>query len=258
MYARGPLGGVASHLEAERFSTSIQKLDWSCWEAGIGEEFPYRVREFSGTLKERITEEEKGLVRSLAADFPRLWNDPRSSMADKKRLIRLVVEDVTLTKGEFITAQVRFRGGTTEKVEVPLPLRVWDYYRYTPEAVRRVDELLGQYPEDEAAEIMNQEGLRPPKGKRFDEIIVRHIIRRFHLKTRYERHRSRGLLTAIEIARHLGVAEYTVNEWRRRDMLKAEKYDGRMYLYALRDTVDLKVGSGHRYDQKPMEAALEV
>ena len=47
-------------------------------------------------------------------DFPRVWRDPRTSDRDRKRMVRLLLEDVTLLQQqEVITAHVRFKGGST-------------------------------------------------------------------------------------------------------------------------------------------------
>ena len=57
-----------------------------------------------------LTPEQKAQILALAEDFPRLWKDPRTSERDRKRMARLIVEDVTLIRDDIlITAQVRFR-----------------------------------------------------------------------------------------------------------------------------------------------------
>ena len=50
-------------------------------------------------------------VSALAADFPRLWNDPATPSREKKRMVRLLVEDVTLLRhGDLADVGVRMRG----------------------------------------------------------------------------------------------------------------------------------------------------
>lgn len=39
-------------------------------------------------------------VKALASDFPRLWNDERISTRDRKRMVRLLIQDVALKKEE--------------------------------------------------------------------------------------------------------------------------------------------------------------
>ena len=78
----------------------------------------------------RIDSEKRRQILSLASDFPRLWNDPNTPDRDRKRMARLILEDVTLIRGEQITVQVRFKGGATRTLQAsPLicagPTRTW-------------------------------------------------------------------------------------------------------------------------------------
>jgi hypothetical protein len=58
-----------------------------------------------------LDEERRSRIMALAADFPRLWSDPRIPVREKKRMVALMIEDVTLTRGTEITMHVRFKGG---------------------------------------------------------------------------------------------------------------------------------------------------
>ena len=59
---------------------------------------------------------------ALVRDFPAIWRDPATPHRERKRMVGLLLEDVTLVKLSDITAQVRFRGGATATLKVPLPL----------------------------------------------------------------------------------------------------------------------------------------
>jgi hypothetical protein len=59
-----------------------------------------------------VTPEQQQQILALAQDVPKRWNHPRTSPRDRKRMARLLVDDVTLNReGTLITAQVRFKGG---------------------------------------------------------------------------------------------------------------------------------------------------
>ena len=47
-----------------------------------------------------LTEQHKQRIRQLASDFPTLWNDPATPARERKRVVRLLIEDVTLTKAD--------------------------------------------------------------------------------------------------------------------------------------------------------------
>ena len=72
-----------------------------------------------------LDDEGRQQILALATDFPQLWRDPRTPDRERKRIVRLLIEDVTLSKGETITAHVRFKGGATQSRSVPAPQPSW-------------------------------------------------------------------------------------------------------------------------------------
>lgn len=70
----------------------------------------------------QLDEETREEVLALATNFPKLWVDPQTSDRERKRMIRLLIDNVTLAKGRQITAHVRFKGGATQTLQLPLPL----------------------------------------------------------------------------------------------------------------------------------------
>jgi hypothetical protein len=70
-----------------------------------------------------LTGDQRQRIRALAADFPTLWNNPATPMRERKRLIRLLVTDVTLTRQPTgdITACVRLTGGQNHILHIPRP-----------------------------------------------------------------------------------------------------------------------------------------
>ena len=70
----------------------------------------------------RLTDEERDAIRQLATDIPALWNAPTTTAADRKEIIRQVVERVEVD-AQGASEQVRVRmtwvgGGQTEGVLV--------------------------------------------------------------------------------------------------------------------------------------------
>ncbi len=51
-------------------------------------------------------------IRRLATDFPSIWSHPATANQDKKRMVRLLIEDVTLKRdGYSVTLFIRFKAG---------------------------------------------------------------------------------------------------------------------------------------------------
>ena len=171
-------------------------------------------------------------VLALARDLPRLWHDPHTSDQDRKRVVRLLIEDVTLTKPDQIKVQIRLKGGATRTLSVPLPLDAPKLRATNPEVVRRIDQLLDHHTEAAIAAELNRCGYRTGTKLEFTGHLVRRIRSKYGLKLRYERLRERGLLTAAEIGAQLGITAGHVPVWRRHGLLRGEPYnDNNRYLY---------------------------
>lgn len=179
-----------------------------------------------------LDEQSRAQILSLATDFPRLWQDPRTPERERKRMVRLLIEDVTLRKAAQLTAQVRFKGGATRTLTLPLPQPAWALWQTSPEVIAEIDRLLDQHTEGQIVALLNEQGWRSGKGQPFTLRMVNRLRRDHQLKSRFERLREAGLLTQKEIAEQLGIATTTVHDWRRSGLLKAVAYnDKNEFLY---------------------------
>jgi DNA-binding transcriptional regulator YiaG len=142
-------------------------------------------------------------------------------------MTRLLIEDVTLSRGKDILLQVRFKSGAARELRLPLPLNAWQLRQTDEAVVAQIDALLGQYTEGKIAAILNAQGCRSGSGKSFTLKIISKLRRAYGLKTRYERLREAGLLTKQELAAKLGVSVSTVDTWRAHGLLLAHCYDDR-------------------------------
>jgi hypothetical protein len=160
-------------------------------------------------------------ILALAVDFPRLWNDPKTPQRERKRMVRLLLEDVTLTKGVAVHAGVRFRGGATQSLTLPLAQTAWQLRKTTAEVVAAIDTLLDKHAESQIARILNERGHVSGEGRPFHRLVVQKLRRAYGLKTRYDRLRDAGMLTLTEMADRLGIAAQTVKKWRDQGLVQA-------------------------------------
>jgi DNA invertase Pin-like site-specific DNA recombinase len=179
-----------------------------------------------------LDESQRAEILTLATDFPRLWKDPLTPVREKKRMARLIIEDVTLVRGDKITAQVRFKGGASRTLKLPRPRLAWELRQTDDAIVTEIDRLLDERTEGEIARILNDRELRSGEGVPFHSRLVAGIRRRYGLRTRYERLRQKGLLDLQEMAGLLGVHPDTVKKWRAAGLLEAFALnDKNEYLY---------------------------
>ena len=164
---------------------------------------------------------------ALANDLPRLWRRPETSDRERKRMVRLMIEDVTLVRNGHIRLQVRLRGGAVKQLDLPRPARTWEVHQTPAEVVREVDRLLEDHLEADIAEILNSRGLTSGHGLPWSRSIVHNIRRQYKLKNRFERLRARGMLTIEEMADRLNVHHMTVKAWNRHGLLIAYPYSAK-------------------------------
>lgn len=164
-------------------------------------------------------------IAALASDFPALWSDPRTPQRERKRMIRLLVEDVTLIRGADITAHVRFKGGPSTSLHVPVGLPAPDARRTPGDVIARIDQLLDDHTEAGVATELNHAGIVSGTGQAFHAGIIHHIRVKHRLAPRAERLANRGLLSLDQAAQQLGVCTQTIKRWHHEGRLVGEPVD---------------------------------
>jgi DNA invertase Pin-like site-specific DNA recombinase len=184
-----------------------------------------------------VTDEQRTEILALATDVPRLWRDPATSAREKKRMMRLLIADVTLRKGKTIHADIRFTGGATRSVEIPLPKTCIELRTTDAAIVREIDGLLDTYTDAEIADLLNERGVRTATMQPFTRITVIRLRTAYGLTSRRTRLLKAGLLTPEDVARRYGLRLSTIHEWRRRGLLRAHPVNDKgEYLYEIPST----------------------
>jgi DNA invertase Pin-like site-specific DNA recombinase len=181
----------------------------------------------------QLTDAQKDRIAQLVTDLPGIWNDPATPMRERKRIARLLLTDVTVTRtSDTITAHVRLHGGQHHTLTLPMPKTGPEARRTPPEILAAIDELLDQHTSGETAVILNQRGLHSGTGEPFHQKMLDQIIRAYRLRSRRQRLRDTGMLTLAEIAKAHGVANNTIKKWRRAGIVSAQRYNDKgEYLY---------------------------
>ena len=175
-----------------------------------------------------LTDQQQARIRALATDLPALWANPATPMRERKRLIRLLVTDVTLNKtGDQIAAHVRLSGGQQHTLQVPRPLRAWEAHTTPPSTIALIDQLLNDHTYDETVEILNDKGLTGGWGHPFTVVSLTQLCKHRGIASHHQRLRAAGMLTLDEIAAQLGVTAQTIKIWQRRGDITGRRIDGR-------------------------------
>ena len=162
----------------------------------------------------------KGQLLGLIKDFPGLWNNPKTPQREKKRILRLMLKDVTLLKGETITIKIRWQGGANTTIEIPMPLPA-PLERATPaKAIDRIKQLSRNFTSKQIAAILNREGYITGTKQKYNVNKLQHIMLKYGIKTYYSQLREKGNLTSKEIGKLLGISSSTAVNWYKSGLLK--------------------------------------
>jgi hypothetical protein len=151
-----------------------------------------------------VTEEQRRAVMAIATDFPRLWSLPTTTFQERKRIVRLLVEDVTLRKDKELHVHIRFRGGTTRTLTLPLPLSHFQQRKTSPAVVQLIDELLNEHTDEEIAIHLNNHGYKPSAPTGFTAVMVRFTRQTYGLPSYPDRLRARGFIDTPTMKAKLG------------------------------------------------------
>jgi len=174
-----------------------------------------------------VADAERTRLIALATDFPRLWHDPRTQMKDKKRMLRLLIEDVTLTRGDVLHVDIRFTGGATRSLDLPLPKSCVELRTTDAAVVEEIDHLIDICTDKEIAALLNERGVRTVVTTPWTAARICRLRHIYHLTDRPTRLRAQGLLTPEEVASRYDVVVSTVHVWRRRGLLRAHPVNDR-------------------------------
>jgi DNA invertase Pin-like site-specific DNA recombinase len=141
------------------------------WEAALAAQ--QRLREdydrFTHTRPQPLTLAQQRAIVALAGDIKGLWAAPTTTDADRKQIIRTLVEQVTITvagTSEQVTVTIGWAGGHTTRGQTIRPVARLAQLSSYPQLVERVRQLAEQGHRAQAiARRLHAEGFRPAKGR---------------------------------------------------------------------------------------------
>ena len=212
---------VASTLES-RWNQALVNL----------EQTQKQYAEYQQSEMQAISEAQKEKIFSLVKDLPRLWNADTTQAKDRKRILRLLIKDITVEKllePKQVMLHLRWQGGACEDIPLSLPLGINDRLRYPKEFVDKIKNLALTHTDDQIIEKLNQEGVLSAKGTPFNDskikwIRFKHGIPNADLKQPDE-------ITVKEATEKFGVSIWVVYYWIERGIVQARRINrGSRYL----------------------------
>ncbi len=222
---------IAATLE-QRWNDAMQRLS----------DLEAELAKFERQTLRALTAEQKRQILQLGRDFPRLWQAKTTSACDRKRMLRLLIKDITVAVGpeaKQLQLHVRWQGGATETVRLCLPPNRADAIRYPPSFIDEIRSLAHHHDNHEIAALLTDEGKISSTGKPFTASMISWIRYKHHIPGPSL---PAGTLTVRQACQRYGVSIGVVYYWIDRGLLSAErKKPSRPYAITITDTVDEKL-----------------
>ena len=186
-----------------------------------------------------FTPEQKAKVLALARDFPRLWHAPSTQAKDRKRMLRLLIKDITVNKlieQRQLSVHIRWQGGACTDLSVQLPPKAADRFRYPSAEVDRIRELARRLTKAEIADQLNREGRRTPKGLSFTAKAIHWICWRYEIPPAQLKKKEE--LTVQQVAEQFGVGIGVVHYWIKHQIIQTRRLNERAAYWITLNTED--------------------
>ncbi len=182
-----------------------------------------------------LCESEREAIRRLSEDIPALWAAPTTMNQDRKEIVRQVIERIVICvegRSERVELEIRWAGGMMTEGVMSRPVAKLEQLSYYPRLCERVRELAAEgWRAGQIAEILNEEGYRPPKRReRFGSQGIGDLMRRLGL-TAEKRPGTKGRDGSLgedewwlsRLAAELGMPKVTLYGWVRHGRVKARR-----------------------------------
>lgn len=209
-----------------RLVASVLEAEWNAKLLALEEARAIEER-YNQSDQQRVSAEERADIEQVPQRFRQFWTDPKTTARERKRAVRLLIEDVTVSKAEHIVAHIRFKGGAIQTITVSLPPPFAQSRLTAPDTLAVMDRLLEESTDAEVAEQLNEQGYRTFDGLLFQGTHVYQLRRHHGLADRYARLRAQGMLTAEELAPSYGVTAQTIWRWYRQGRIVGARYNDR-------------------------------
>jgi DNA invertase Pin-like site-specific DNA recombinase len=219
------------------------------WEAALAAQ--QRLREdydrFTRSRPQPLTAAQQRAIAALASDIEGLWAASTTTDADRKQLIRALVDQVTITvagTSERVAVEIGWAGGHTTHAETIRPVARLDQLSSYPQLRERVRQLAEQGHRAKAiANRLHAEGFRPAKGRQ--RIGISAITQLLH-QLGYPRAVTRARIVPPpgeepgphewwldDLAADLGMPPITLHTWIRRGWVHARQESRRPHRWII-------------------------
>src|SRR5512135_1714342 len=177
-------------------------------------------------------------VLRLAGEVPTLGRAPTTTPADRRQVVRLLIDRVVLKVhpgDDRVAVRMEWAGGAVRERTIRRDVQGYKHQQSWLRLSARLAALHGRGGAPKAiATALDRDGFRPPKrASRFTAGMVRRLLHDLGLRPRVPRcGAAAGALSAGEwwlhdLARGLGLSPHTLHGWRKKGWMHARQVGGR-------------------------------
>ena len=216
------------------------------------EELKKQAAEFQRQEAHVATPEQREKILALARDLPRVWHAPTTQAKDRKRMLRLLIKDITVEKSpqqKQLVIHIRWQGGTSSDLPVQLLPNMADRMRYPAALVDRVRGLAQSLSDAQIADQLNQAALVSAVGKPFTVSMIKWIRHAYKIPAAQLRHPDE--LTVHQLAERFAVNPNVVYYWIEHGVIQARRLNsGAPYWITVREGDEQKLRDWIRSSRK--------
>jgi DNA invertase Pin-like site-specific DNA recombinase len=154
---------------------------------------------FQQSQPTELTAAERAQIQTLADDLPALWRTPQTSIADKRQVVRLLLQRVVVwapRSNRDMKVQLHWTGGTMTEHCASRPVLWWSQVIEAPALLEQVRQRRAAgWSSRRIADELNAAGQRTPRGKPFTHDNVRQICTKLRNRRKKARQVPRRVTT---------------------------------------------------------------
>lgn len=146
-------------------------------------------------------------IKNISENFAEIWDSNGIRNEDRKRIVRHIIRDVTITRVENYVAKldVVYQGGATATVYTDVPKARYVLIQTPADVIAFLRKEAEHHNYKELTAMLNEQGYKRECGRPFTPKNVHRIMTDYGIKSMKERYLERGWLKIEDAARKLGI-----------------------------------------------------
>jgi hypothetical protein len=195
-----------------------------------------------------LSDDDQVLIRQALTDLPHLWHAETTTAAERKRLLRCLIRDVSLdavSQPGMTLVHVRWQTGASTTLQVRRP-RASDYLTTDAKVLAQMRQLAVDHSDDQIADVLNTQQLKTRLGLDWTYRRVHAVRLRNHIPSGCpivpvcDAARGDGLLPVRTASQLLHVSAAAIDWWARHGILQSQQMPGKNPLWVRVSPADVQ------------------